>query len=178
MTTPDEILAANADYAASFGDKGQLSAPPQRQFAVLTCMDARLDPAAFAGLREGDAHVIRNAGGRADEGAIRSLVISTRLLATKEIFVIHHTDCGMLTFTDDEMRQRMRETLPDSPPLADSIAWMSFRNVEQSVIDDVHIIRSHPLIKKTIPIYGYLYGVDDGRLVEVCAATEIGKPLE
>ena len=99
----DEVTSANADYAASFGDKGNLPMPPGRQFAILTCMDARLDPAKYAGLAEGDAHVIRNAGGRASDDAIRSLVISYKLLGTREWFVIHHTDCGMETFTNDIM---------------------------------------------------------------------------
>src|ERR1700676_4092479 len=97
----DEVLAANVGYAASFGDKGKLAMPPARRFAVLTGMDARLDPAKFAGLAEGDAHVIRNAGGRASDDAIRSLVISYKLLGTREWFVIHHTNCGMEFFTDD-----------------------------------------------------------------------------
>ena len=99
----DEVLSANKQYAASFGEKGKLAMPPARRFAVLTCMDARLDPAKFAGLAEGDAHVIRNAGGRASDDAIRSLVISYKLLGTREWFVIHHTDCGMETFTDEVM---------------------------------------------------------------------------
>src|ERR1035437_2924592 len=96
-----EVIAANERYAADFGDKSKLALPPARQFAILTCMDARLDPAKFAGLAEGDAHVIRNAGGRASDDAIRSLVISHKLLATREWFVVHHTDCGMQLFTDD-----------------------------------------------------------------------------
>src|SRR5271156_5726820 len=100
-----EVLAANAKYSAGFGDLAQLAMPPARRFAILTCMDARLDPAKFAGLSEGDAHVIRNAGGRASDDAIRSLVISHKLLGTKEWFVIHHTDCGMELFTDDVMRE-------------------------------------------------------------------------
>jgi len=100
----DEVLAANAKYVENFGDKGNLLLPPGRHFAILTCMDARLDPAKYAGLAEGDAHVIRNAGGRASDAAIRSLVISYKLLGTREWFVIHHTDCGMLLFTNDDMR--------------------------------------------------------------------------
>src|SRR5512147_2423970 len=96
----DEVLAANQTYASAFGDKGRLAMPPARRFSILTCMDARLDPAKFAGLAEGDAHVIRNAGGRASDDAIRSLVISYKLLGTREWFVIHHTDCGMELFTD------------------------------------------------------------------------------
>src|ERR1700748_891838 len=106
-----EVLEADARYSAGFGDKGALTIPPARKFAILTCMDARLDPAKFAGLSEGDAHVIRNAGGRASDDAIRSLVISYKLFGTKEWFVIHHTDCGMLTFTNDIMRDLLAKSL-------------------------------------------------------------------
>src|SRR6201995_3242190 len=107
----DEVLAANAKYAENFGDKGNLPLPPARHFAILTCMDARLDPARYAGLAEGDAHVIRNAGGRASDDAIRSLVISYKLLGTAEWFVIHHTDCGMEFFTDDVIRGLLASSL-------------------------------------------------------------------
>src|SRR5260370_25819402 len=107
----DEVLAANRAYSESFGAKGQLGMPPARRFAILTCMDARLDPAKFAGLGEGDAHVIRNAGGRASDDAIRSLVISYKLLGTREWFVIHHTDCGMETFTDEIIRGLLSRSL-------------------------------------------------------------------
>src|SRR5713101_4069462 len=110
-TILDEVLAANNAYAANFGDKGNLPMPPGRRFAVLTCMDARLDPAKFAGLAEGDAHVIRNAGGRASDDAIRSLVISYKLLGTREWFVIHHTNCGMEFFTNDVMRELLEKSL-------------------------------------------------------------------
>src|SRR5512145_3450879 len=106
-----EVLTANEAYAASFGDKGKLALPPARKFAILTCMDARLQPARFAGLKEGDAHVIRNAGGRASDDAIRSLVISYKLLGTREWFVIHHTNCGMETFTDEIMRGLLEHSL-------------------------------------------------------------------
>ena len=112
MTTIlDEVLAANAKYAENFGDKGNLPLPPSRHLAILTCMDARLDPAKYAGLAEGAAHVIRNAGGRASDDAIRSLVISYKLLGTREWFVIHHTDCGMLLFTNDDMRSLLASSL-------------------------------------------------------------------
>src|ERR1700682_4497945 len=106
-----EVLAANRTHAAEFGDKSNLAMAPARRFAILTCMDARLDPAKFAGLAEGDAHVIRNAGGRASDDAIRSLVISYKLLGTKEWFVIHHTDCGMLLFTDEIVRDLLSKSL-------------------------------------------------------------------
>src|SRR5512141_2887269 len=107
----DEVLAANAKYAASFGDKGKLAIPPARHFAILTCMDARLDPAKYAGLAEGDAHIIRNAGGRASDDAIRSLVISYKLLGTREWFVIHHTECGMALFTNEIMHDLLDKSL-------------------------------------------------------------------
>ena len=111
MPVLDEVLAANEQYASSFGDKSELALPPARRFAILTCMDARLDPAKYAGLSEGDAHVIRNAGGRASDDAIRSLVISYKLLGTREWFVIHHTNCGMEFFTDDVMRGLLESSL-------------------------------------------------------------------
>jgi carbonic anhydrase len=187
----DEVIAANQAYAASFGDKGALPMPPGRHFAILTCMDARLDPARYAGLAEGDAHVIRNAGGRASDDAIRSLVISYKLLGTREWFVIHHTDCGMETFTDDVMRGLLASSLetatvdaqgwhdsgagPGSPE-AQYISFLTIADREQSVVDDVRRIRAHPLVPRTIPIYGYVYDVRTGRLVEVPAATRAGQP--
>jgi carbonic anhydrase len=188
-TILDEVLAANQAYAASFGDKGNLPSPPARHFAILTCMDARLDPAKFAGLAEGDAHVIRNAGGRASDDAIRSLVISYKLLGTREWFVIHHTDCGMLTFTDEIMRSLLAQSLKtasiDAGGWHDSgegpgstegefVNWLTIRDLQQSVQDDVQRIRSHPLVPRDIPIYGYIYDVKSGRLVEVPEATRIG----
>ncbi|AII53089.1 beta-class carbonic anhydrase [Hymenobacter sp. APR13] len=185
-----EVLAANKQYQAEFGDKGALALPPARAFAILTCMDARLDPAKYAGLAEGDAHVIRNAGGRASDDAIRSLVISYKLLGTKEFFVIHHTDCGMLLFTDDIMRDLLASSLETAtvdetgwhdvgqgPGSAEArnIAFLTFKNLEQSVIDDVQRIRQHPLVPATIPVYGYIYDVKSGQLLEVPAATQIGQ---
>src|ERR1700735_3195694 len=107
----EEVIQANAAYAASFGDKSKLTIPPARRFAILTCMDARIDPAKLAGLREGDAHVIRNAGGRASDDAVRSLVISYKLLGTAEWFVVHHTNCGMEFFTDQVMRGLLANSL-------------------------------------------------------------------
>ncbi len=185
-----DVLAANADYVRQFGDKGKLPLPPARHFAILTCMDARLHPSKYAGLAEGDAHVIRNAGGRATDDAIRSLVISYKLLGTREWFVIHHTDCGMELFTDDiiaALLERSLETAKiDSSGWHDvgkgpgSVAgkfvkWHTISNLEQSVIDDVERIRNHPLVPKNIPIYGYIYDVKTGRLIEVPAATVAGK---
>jgi carbonic anhydrase len=189
-TILDEVLAANAQYAAHFGDKGNLPLPPGRHFAILTCMDARLDPAKYAGLAEGDAHVIRNAGGRASDDAIRSLVISYKLLGTREWFVIHHTQCGMELFTDDIMRQLLASSLktatldpsgwrdsgegPGSPE-GHYINWLTFANNAQSVVEDVLRIRNHPLVPHAIPIYGYIYDVTTGHLIEVPEATTAGK---
>lgn len=186
----NEVLSANETYAASFGTKGELALPPARRFAILTCMDARLDPAKYAGLSEGDAHVIRNAGGRASDDAIRSLVISYKLLGTREFFIIHHTDCGMALFTDSVIRGLLRNSLETAeigaegwkdvgqgPGSAegDFIDWLTFPDETSSVVIDVARVRNHPLVPKTIPIYGYVYDVRSGRLIEVPEATKIGR---
>jgi carbonic anhydrase len=186
----DEVLAANARYAASFGDKGDLAMPPGRRFAVLTCMDARLDPAKLAGLSEGDAHVIRNAGGRASDDAIRSLVISYKLLGTREWFVIHHTNCGMEYFTNEIMRGLLAKSLETASldesgwrdtgqgpgsTAGESIDWLTIRDQSESVVEDVRRIREHPLVPRNIPIYGYIYDVKTGRLIEVPEATAAGR---
>lgn len=186
----DEVLAANEAYAATFGEKGRLPMPPGRHFAILTCMDARLDPAKYAGLSEGDAHVIRNAGGRASDDAIRSLVISYKLLGTREWFVIHHTNCGMETFTDEVIRGLLGKSLktatvdasgwhdtgngPGSKEAA-YIDWLTIGERAESVVADVQRIRAHPLVPPEIPIYGYIYDVTTGSLVEVPEAARIGK---
>ena len=185
-----EVLAANESYAGSFGAKSELALPPARQFAILTCMDARLDPAKYAGLAEGDAHVIRNAGGRASDDAIRSLVISYKLLGTKEWFVIHHTDCGMEFFDDGVMRGLLASSLetaalgpegfhdvgagPGSTE-GNYIDWLTISDREQSVVEDVQRIRAHPLVPAGIPIFGYVYDVKSGKLVEVPDATAAGR---
>jgi carbonic anhydrase len=177
-----KVLAANQRYAADFGDKARLAMPPARHFAILTCMDARLDPAKFAGLAEGDAHVIRNAGGCARDDAIRSLVISYKLLGTREWFVNHHTNCGMEFFTNDVMRELLANSL-ETAALTDKgfqdvgkgpgsrtgefIEWLTIRDQEQRVRDDVQRIQEHPLVPKRIAIYGYVYDVKSGRLFEV-----------
>ncbi|MBV9612348.1 MAG: carbonic anhydrase [Acidobacteriaceae bacterium] len=186
----DEVLSANRTYAAEFGEKSKLASPPARHFAILTCMDARLDPAKFAGLSEGDAHVIRNAGGRASEDAIRSLVISYKLLGTKEWFVIHHTGCGMLTFSNDIMRDLLAKSLETArmengqwidpatgggSPAGASIDWLTISDLQKSVVADVARIRSHPLVPGRIPIYGYIYDVASGKLIEVPEATRAGE---
>ncbi|EPG66758.1 beta-class carbonic anhydrase [Leptospira wolffii] len=185
-----EVIEANQKYVSEFGKKGELPLPPGRSFTILTCMDARLDPAKYAGLSEGDAHVIRNAGGRASDDAIRSLIISYKLLGTKEFFVIHHSDCGMQLFTDPIIRNLLAKSLKTATVDANGwrnleesggsdeakyIPFLTFEDLEKSVIDDVKRIRNHPLIPKDIPIYGYYYDVKTGKLVEVGEATKIGR---
>ncbi len=186
----DEVLAANPAYAGSFGAKSQLAMPPARHFTILTCMDARLDPARFAGLSEGDAHVIRNAGGRASDDAIRSLVISYKLLGTREWFVIHHTDCGMQLFTDDIMASLLASSLepavheqgrwkdtgkgPGSPE-GRYIRWLSFADNARSLVEDVTRLRHHPLVPGDIPIHGFIFDVKTGKLLEVPEATQAGR---
>jgi carbonic anhydrase len=184
-----EVLSANAKYSADFGVKGDLALPPARGFAILTCMDARLDPAKYAGLAEGDAHVIRNAGGRASDDAIRSLVISYKLLGTKEFFVIHHTNCGMEFFTNEVIRGLLANSLETAALTAEGfkdvgkgpgsragefIEWLTIPDQKQAVVDDVQRIRVHPLVPKEIPIYGYIYDVKSGKLIEVEEATAVG----
>ncbi|HEV7990301.1 MAG TPA: carbonic anhydrase [Gemmatimonadaceae bacterium] len=185
-----EVLSANDAYAADFGEKRNLALPPARRFAILTCMDARLDPAKFAGLSEGDAHVIRNAGGRASDDAIRSLVISYKLLGTQEFFVVHHTECGMEFFTDTVMRGLLANSLetaalgPDGfhdvgqgpgSTEGEFIDWLTIADQAGAVVADVERIRRHPLVPARIPIYGYLYDVKSGRLIEIPGATEVGR---
>ncbi|WP_260735068.1 carbonic anhydrase [Tunturiibacter lichenicola] len=185
-----EVLSANESYADTFGAKSNLALPPARGFAILTCMDARLDPAKYAGLAEGDAHVIRNAGGRASDDAIRSLVISYKLLGTKEFFVIHHTDCGMQFFTNEVIRGLLANSLETAALTAEGfkdvgkgpgstaaefVEFLTIKDQAQSVVADVTRIRTSSLVPKSIPIYGYIYDVKSGKLIEVPAATEAGR---
>ena len=195
-TIVDEVLRANHSYAAEFGDKGKLPLPPGRGFAILTCMDARLDPAKYAGLAEGDAHVIRNAGGRASDDAIRSLVISHKLLGTNEWFVIHHTNCGMELFTGEVIADLLDGSLDTAQLTAEGwrnpghdhaghahsgapdghyINWLTIRDQAASVTEDVRRIRGHRLVPRDIPIHGYIYDVTSGRLIEVPEAEAAGK---
>ena len=162
----DELIEANDAFARSF-DAGSLPMPPGRGLAVLVCMDARIDPAKTVGLDLGDAHVIRNAGGRASDDAIRSLIISSRLLGTREFVVIHHSDCGMLTFTNEELRGRLRdETRAD----ASDIDFLPFDDLEASVHEDVDRIRSSPFVDPSISVSGWIYDVRSGLLTEVIAS--------
>ena len=187
-----EVLSANQSYAATFGEKANLALPPARGFAILTCMDARLDPAKYAGLAEGDAHVIRNAGGRASDDAIRSLVISYKLLGTKEFFVIHHTDCGMQFFTNEVIRGLLANSLETAAltsegfkdvgkgpgsTAAEFVEFLTIKDQAESVLADVTRIRTSPLVPKSIPIYGYIYDVKSGKLIEVPSATAAGRAV-
>jgi carbonic anhydrase len=185
-----EVVVANEAYVQTFGKKGELPLPPARRFAILTCMDARLDPAKYAGLAEGDAHVIRNAGGRATDDAIRSLVISHKLLGTQEWFVIHHTNCGMELFSDEVIADLLEDDLSTASfdgktwsnphhhgghAAGHFIKWHTIKNQADSVTQDVRRIREHPLVPTNVPVYGYVYDVRTGRLDEVKTATEAGR---
>jgi carbonic anhydrase len=185
-----EVLEANRNYTAGFAEKAKLGMPPAKRIAIVTCMDARLDPAKFLGLAEGDAHVIRNAGGRASDDAIRSLIISYKLLGTGEFFVIHHTECGMLAFSNEVMRGLLASSLetaeltpqgfrdvgrgPGSRE-GEYIEWLTMKDPAQAVIDDVARIRNHPLVPKSISIYGFIYDVHTGKLNEVEGSRQAGK---
>ncbi|MCL3778910.1 carbonic anhydrase [Prolixibacteraceae bacterium JC049] len=190
LDTLTEILNANKTYVESFGEKGKLNSPPQKQMAILTCMDARLDPAKFAGFSEGDVHVIRNAGGRASDDAIRSLVISHKMLGTKFWFVIQHTKCGMQGATNDGIAQLLEESLEtiqidENSALNEKrdsgsaegykVDWLPIDNLEESVKNDVFRIRNHPLVSDTISIYGLIYDVESGCLKQVDGAISMAK---
>ena len=163
MSVAQEFQKANDAYASSFS-KGNLPMPPARHVAVLTCMDARLLPSRFLGLEEGDAHVIRNAGGRASDDAIRSLAISQQLLGTNEVVVIHHTDCGMLTFSNEDLRKKLKQELNAD---AEHIDFLPFKDLEQSVREDVATIKNSPLLLKNIEVSGFICDVKSGRLLPV-----------
>jgi carbonic anhydrase len=156
MSVVAEVTAANERYASGF-DRGGLPMPPARKFAVVTCMDARLDPAGFLGLAEGDAHVIRNAGALVNDETIRSLVISHHLLGTEEAVVIGHSDCGMLTFTNDDLQDKLG-------PEAESIDFQPFPDVAERVRESVETIRTHPLLPDSFGATGFIYDVRTGRI--------------
>ena len=163
MSVYDEFVQADSRYAAQF-TAGSLPMPPARHVAVVTCMDARLHPETFLGLSLGDAHVIRNAGGRVSDDALRSLVISQRLLGTTEIVVIHHTDCGMLTFSNADLRAKIQADLGQDVGERD---FLPFTDLEKSVRDDVAIVKSSPLITPGTPVTGAIYDVHTGKLQTV-----------
>jgi carbonic anhydrase len=164
MSVIDEVLKANEEYARNF-KSGHLPMPPARKLAVVACMDARLVVSRILGLKEGEAHVIRNAGGIADDDAIRSLIISHHLLGTQEFMFIHHTDCGMLTFKDHELHSKLREqtgTAAVAPA-----RFYAFSDLEQDVREQIEKVKSHPWIPKDIPVRGFVYDVKTGKLKEV-----------
>ncbi len=162
MSATDELLANNEAYAASF-DKGSLPLPPAKKVAVVACMDARLSPYGALGLQEGDAHVIRNAGGAVTDDVIRSLAISQRLLGTEEIVLVHHSDCGMLTFTDDEFRSRIQAEVGIRPPWAAE----AFPDLDDDIRQSIARIKASPFVPKKDSVRGFVYDVRDGRLREV-----------
>jgi carbonic anhydrase len=162
MSVTDELLQNNAAYAASF-EKGDLPLPPARGVAIVACMDARLDVHNILGLEEGDAHVIRNAGGVITDDEIRSLTISQRLLGTREIILIHHTDCGMLTFSDDELKAQIHEDVGLKP----HFSMESFSDLEEDVRQSMARIQASPFIPNKDSVRGFVYEVESGRLDEV-----------
>jgi carbonic anhydrase len=162
MSTTDELLRNAESYAAGF-DKGDLPMPPARKIAVLACMDARLNPYGLLGLQEGDAHVIRNAGGVVTDDEIRSLAISQRLLGTEEIILIHHTDCGMLTFTDDEFKRSVQDDVGIKPEWAAE----AFPDLDEDVRQSIARIQASPFIPRKDSVRGFVYDVESGRLREV-----------
>jgi carbonic anhydrase len=162
MTVTDELLTNNEKYAASF-DKGDLPLPPGKKVAIVACMDARLNPYGALGLHEGDAHVIRNAGGVVTDDEIRSLAISQRLLGTEEIILIHHTDCGMLTFTDDDFRRQLQDDTGIKPEWAAE----AFGDLDEDVRQSIARIKASPFIPKKDSVRGFVYEVETGKLREV-----------
>jgi carbonic anhydrase len=170
MSAIDELLQANAGYAKTF-NRGDLATPPRRKLAIVTCMDARILPSRAFGLEEGDAHVIRNAGGRTKD-ALRSLVISQRLLGTNEIAVIHHTECGMLSFTNRDLYAKVKQDLGAD---ASAIDFLPFSDLEESVRQDVSLLLSSPLISPDVTIRGFIYDVHSGSLKEVQFEPEVAQ---
>ncbi len=162
MSVTDELLRNNERYAQAF-DKGDLPLPPAKNIAVVACMDARLNVYGMLGLEEGDAHVIRNAGGVITDDEIRSLAISQRLLGTREIVLIHHTDCGMLTFTDDELKRQIQEEVGIKP----EFALESFSDLEEDVRQSIRRVQASPFIPHKDAVRGFVYEVETGRLREV-----------
>ncbi|KAG9051064.1 hypothetical protein FS837_012571 [Tulasnella sp. UAMH 9824] len=173
MSVAAELAKANESYASSFGSKGSLALPPARKVVIITCMDARIDPAASLGLKEGDAHVIRNAGGRAQE-ALRSVIISQQLLGTREVVLFHHTDCGMLTFKDDVLREKLKGSVKADVreavgPAVDQISFLPFPDLEQSIKEDVAYLKASPLVLEETKskITGWIYDVYSGKVTQV-----------
>jgi carbonic anhydrase len=168
----EENLAANQQYAEKF-TLGHLPMPPARKLAIVACMDARLTVEQFLGLKTGDAHIVRNAGGLVTEDALRSLIISSHLLGTRTYYVIQHTDCGMLTFSDEKLREKLKtETGHD----ASHLHFHSFSDVEKSVKKQLQTIRNNPFLPRDIDVHGFVYDVRTGRLREISEAAEEARP--
>ena len=167
MSVIDEVLRANQEYARNF-TQGHLSMPPARKLAVVACMDARLVISRMLGLKEGDAHVIRNAGGIIDDDALRSLILSHHLLGTQEFMLIHHTDCGMLTFKDHEVHAKLRSQTGTAA--VTPVRFHAFSDIEQDVREQIEKLKSHPWIPKHIPVRGFVFDVKTGKLNEVSTA--------
>ncbi|KZT67937.1 carbonic anhydrase [Daedalea quercina L-15889] len=163
-----EFAKANEKYAAAFGEKGALPIQPAKKLAIVTCMDARINVSALLGIQEGDAHIIRNAGGVAKD-ALRSIIISQRLLGTREIAVIHHTSCGMVSFQTPQLRALVKGSDPSNPALAavDQIDFLEFAHLEQSVKDDVEWLRENPLVLPGSQVTGWVYEVETGKVRQV-----------
>lgn len=164
MAVIDELVQANANYVKSF-DKGALPLPPARKVALVVCMDARIDPAKALGFQEGDAHVIRNAGGRFAD-AQRSIAISQTLLGTQEVAFVHHTDCGMLTFTDATIREKLKS---ERKVDADAVAFLPFSDLDESVRADIRAYKTSQLVRQDVPVRGFVYDVKTGKVREVTA---------
>jgi carbonic anhydrase len=167
MSELERMVESNREYSATFAD-GDKPMPPARKVAIVTCMDARIHPEPALGLAIGDAHMIRNAGGRVSDDAIRSLIISSRLLGTNEFAIIHHTDCGMITFTNDQLRQKLADEAGSD---ASEIDFLPFTDLRQSVVDDVHRVLDTPHLDDGIAVSGYIYDVHTGALEQVVPAT-------
>ncbi len=185
----DDVLRANASYAKNFGDKGSLAGSPQKKVAILTCMDVRIGPLELTGFNLGDAHVIRNAGGRASDDAVRSLLVSYKFFGTRDWLVIQHTQCGMAGVTDREIGDLFAESLEPAVKKNDTwtnettdcgsehglaTVWLTITDLDDSVRSDVELIANHPLVSKAISIHGYIYDVQSGRLKKVEGARRPG----
>ncbi|KAI8995435.1 carbonic anhydrase [Trametes punicea] len=169
MSAYKDFAKANEEYVATFGDKGNLPLPPSKKLLIVTCMDARLNPYAYLGIKEGEAHIVRNAGGVAKE-ALRSIVISQRLLGTREIAVFHHTGCGMVTFDTPKLRALVKESDPDNAALAravDEIDFLEFSGLEESVREDVRFLQENPLVLPGTKITGWVYEVETGKIRQI-----------
>jgi carbonic anhydrase len=167
MSIVPELMAANERYAAQFTN-GDLPMPPRYELVVLTCMDARIDPLRALGLEEGDAHVLRNSGGRPTIDVIRSIAVSQEMLGTWEVVVIHHTECGSIRITNDSIRQRLTDSLGSAASdAAVAIDFLPFTDLEQSVRDDVHALKASPLLRPETQISGFIFDVKTGRLQQV-----------